>query len=74
MDFPRNRGHSEAVVRGGFNPVITYDNKATKGNKWNVPLGLVVTKTTAIAKQPVKFQFGIEYSESSARMTSVDVS
>jgi hypothetical protein len=46
----------------GFNPVITYDDKATKGNKWNVPLGLVVTKTTAIARQPVKFQFGIEYS------------
>ena len=46
----------------GFNPVINYDNKATKGNKWNVPIGLVVSKTTAIAKQPVKFQFGFEYS------------
>jgi hypothetical protein len=46
----------------GFNPVITYDNKATKGNKWNVPLGLLVTKTTTIHKKPVKFQFGFEYS------------
>jgi len=46
----------------GMNPVITYDHKATKGNKWNVPVGLVVTKTTAIAKKPVKFQFGVEYS------------
>ena len=46
----------------GFNPVISYDNKATKGNKWNVPVGLVVSKTTAVAKKPVKFQFGIEYS------------
>jgi hypothetical protein len=46
----------------GFNPVITYDHKATKGNKWNVPLGLLVTKTTAIHKKPVKFQFGFEYS------------
>ena len=46
----------------GFNPVITYDNKATKGNKWNVPVGLVVTKMTAIAKKPVKFQLGVEYS------------
>jgi len=46
----------------GMNPVITYDNKATKGNKWNVPLGLLVTKTTAVGKRPVKFQFGFEYS------------
>ena len=46
----------------GFNPVITYNHKATKGNKWNVPLGLLVTKTTAIHKKPVKFQFGFEYS------------
>ena len=46
----------------GFNPVITYDNKATSGNKWNVPLGLLVTKTTAIGKRPVKLQIGFEYS------------
>jgi hypothetical protein len=46
----------------GFNPVITYDNKASKGNRWNVPVGLAVSKTTAVAKQPVKFQFGVEYS------------
>jgi len=46
----------------GMNPVITYDNKATKDNRWNVPVGLLVTKTTAIGKMPVKFQFGMEYS------------
>jgi hypothetical protein len=46
----------------GMNPVITYDDKATKGNKWNVPVGLLVTKTTAVGKRPVKFQFGFEYS------------
>jgi hypothetical protein len=46
----------------GMNPVITYDNKATKGNKWNVPVGLLVAKTTAVAKRPVKFQLGFEYS------------
>ena len=46
----------------GMNPVITYDDKATKGNKWNVPLGLMVTKTTAVGKRPVKFQLGFEYS------------
>jgi hypothetical protein len=46
----------------GMNPVITYDNKATKGNKWNVPVGLLVAKTTAVANRPVKFQLGFEYS------------
>ena len=45
-----------------MNPVIIYDHKATKGNKWNVPVGLLVTKTTAVGKRPVKFQFGFEYS------------
>jgi len=46
----------------GFNPTITYDNKASSGNRWNVPIGLVVAKTTKIASMPVKFQFGLEYS------------
>jgi len=46
----------------GMNPVITYDDKATKGNKWNVPLGLLVSKTAAVGKRPVKFQLGFEYS------------
>jgi hypothetical protein len=41
----------------GFNPTVSYDNKALSGNRWNVPVGLVVAKTT-----PVKFQFGMEYS------------
>jgi hypothetical protein len=46
----------------GFNPVISYDNKALPDNKWNVPIGLTVAKTTKIGKLPVKFQFGFEYS------------
>jgi hypothetical protein len=46
----------------GFNPTISYDNKATRGNKWNVPIGLVVAKTTKVAGKPMKFQFGFEYS------------
>ena len=46
----------------GFNPVITYDHKASSDNKWNVPLGLVVAKTTKVGGKPVKFQFGMEYS------------
>jgi hypothetical protein len=46
----------------GSNPVITYDHKASRGNKWNVPIGLTVAKTTKIGKMPVKFQLGAEYS------------
>lgn len=46
----------------GFNPTINYDETATSGNKWNVPVGLTVAKTIRIGKTPVKFQLGIEYS------------
>ena len=46
----------------GANPVITYDNKASRGNKWNVPVGLLIAKTTKVGKFPVKFQLGAEYS------------
>jgi hypothetical protein len=46
----------------GMNPSITYNHKAKGGNKWNVPLGLVVAKTTKIGNMPVKFQLGVEYS------------
>jgi hypothetical protein len=46
----------------GFNPTVTYDNKASSGNEWNVPIGLVVAKTTSIGGRPWKFQLGIEYS------------
>jgi hypothetical protein len=46
----------------GVNPVITYDHKARSQNRWNVPLGFGMTKTVAIGKRPVKFQFAVEYS------------
>jgi hypothetical protein len=46
----------------GFDPTITYDHRASSGNRWNVPVGLLVTKTTLLGKLPVKFQFGVEYS------------
>jgi hypothetical protein len=46
----------------GANPTISYDNKASSGNKWNVPVGITVAKTTKIGNQPVKFQLGVEYS------------
>jgi len=46
----------------GFLPNITYNDKATSGNKWNVPLGPVVTKMVKMGNLPVKFQLGLEYS------------
>jgi len=46
----------------GFDPTITYDARATSGNKWNVPVSLLVTKTTRLGKMPVKCQFGVQYS------------
>jgi len=46
----------------GMNPTITYDHRASAGNRWNVPLGLLVAKTTKIGGLPVKFQLGVEYS------------
>jgi hypothetical protein len=46
----------------GTAPTMTYDHKASSGNKWNVPIGLMVAKTTKIGNRPVKFQFGAEYS------------
>jgi hypothetical protein len=46
----------------GLAPTITYDNKATRGNKWNVPVGMMATKTMTFGTRHVKFQFGLEYS------------
>jgi hypothetical protein len=45
----------------GFSPTITYNDKATSGNEWNVPFGPMVAKMTKIGKMPVKFQVGVEY-------------
>jgi hypothetical protein len=46
----------------GFNPTITYDANASSNNKWNVPIGLFVAKTTKLFGLPVKLQLGAEYS------------
>ena len=46
----------------GTNPTISFDHQAASGDKWNVPIGLTVAKTTRFGRLPVKFQFGIEYS------------
>ncbi len=45
----------------GFSPTISYNDKATSGNKWNVPFGTTVAKMLKVGKLPVKFQLGVEY-------------
>jgi hypothetical protein len=46
----------------GINPTITYNDNASSGNQWNVPVGITVTKMTHVGKLPMKIQMGVEYS------------
>jgi hypothetical protein len=46
----------------GTNPTITFNDQATGGNKWNVPVGLFVGKTIKIGKLPVNIKFAVEHS------------
>ena len=46
----------------GTNPTITYNNQATAGNKWNVPVGLFVGRTVKIGKTPVNIKAVVEHS------------
>ena len=46
----------------GLNPTISYNNKASSGNKWDVPVGLFVAKTILLGRVPFKIQAGLEYS------------
>lgn len=46
----------------GFSPTITYDRRAASGNAWNVPVGVMVSKTARVGMLPTKFSAGVEYS------------
>jgi hypothetical protein len=46
----------------GFNPTIGYNDKASSGNKWNVPVGLYVGRTIKVGRLPVNIKVGGEYS------------
>lgn len=46
----------------GTNPTITHNDKASGGNKWNVPVGPYIAKTVKLGKLPVKFQLGVQKS------------
>ena len=46
----------------GLAPTITYNDKASSDNKWNVPLGVAVAHTRKFGKLPIKFQLHVEKS------------
>ena len=46
----------------GTNPTIQWDDKAGTGNKWNVPVGLTISKITKWGNTPMRLEFGAEYS------------
>ena len=46
----------------GFSPTITYDHRASSGNKWNAPVGFTVWKTARMGRMITKFELGVEYS------------
>jgi len=46
----------------GLNPTMSYNRKATRGNKWNVPVGVFGAKTIKIGRVPVNIKLGLEYS------------
>ena len=46
----------------GTNPTISYNDKASSGNKWNVPVGPFIGRTIKIGGVPVNIKLGFEYS------------
>lgn len=46
----------------GAGPMITYNWEATSGNHWNVPVGMGVSKTTAVFGRPLKLNVELDYS------------
>ena len=48
--------------QAGTNPTITYNDRASSGNKWNVPVGAFVGKTIKVGNTPLNLRFGLEHS------------
>jgi hypothetical protein len=46
----------------GFSPTVTWDRRASASNRWNVPVGIGVSKTARIGGMISKFELGFEYS------------
>jgi hypothetical protein len=46
----------------GTNPTITYDHTVARSNRWNVPVGPQIGKTTMLGKMHVNFRLAAYYS------------
>ena len=46
----------------GFNPTISYNDKARSGDRWTVPVGVFAGKTIKVGRTPVNIKLGVEYS------------
>jgi hypothetical protein len=46
----------------GVNPTITYNDNASSGNKWNVPVGPYIGRTIRVGNLPLNIRVGGEYS------------
>ncbi|MEM9058913.1 MAG: hypothetical protein AAGD13_00495 [Pseudomonadota bacterium] len=46
----------------GAGPTITYDWNGATGDRWNVPVGLGISKTTRLFGLPIKFNAEVDYS------------
>jgi hypothetical protein len=46
----------------GAGPIVTYDWEAASGNRWNVPVGIGLAKTTSLGGVPLKLNVEIDYS------------
>jgi hypothetical protein len=46
----------------GFNPSISYNDQASSGNRWNVPVGLYIGRTVRVGDLPLNIRVGGEYS------------
>jgi len=48
--------------QAGTNPTITYNDRGSSGNKWNVPVGGFVGRTIKVGNTPLNLRFGLEHS------------
>jgi hypothetical protein len=46
----------------GLDPTISYNEQASSGNQWNIPIGIFVGRTVKYRNKPVNIKLGFEYS------------
>ena len=46
----------------GTNPTMSYNYRASSGNKWNIPVGPFIGRTVKVGQTPLNIKLGVEYS------------